>query len=239
LYGGDDPEQAQKLADRYGVELCDTEEEVIEKADAIAITYRKGSMHYAPAMKVLKAGKPLFNDKPFALGVQESLSLTDYARKNGLLLTGGTNLKGLPEIAELKSMIGSGSTVYISFAADRDSEYDGYWFYGIHSAELCVALCGENYLNVTAMPNGNALLTVVQYADKQCVIANSPGAHDLKIAVSHGGETLCKKVIMNYQSVGPKELVNMVKSGTLPRPLTHYEKSVELVERIIESCQKN
>ena len=239
LYGPDAPEHAEELSEMYGVTLCASEEELIEKADAVAITYRKGSMHYQPAMKVLKAGKPLFNDKPFAIGKKQCAKITEYARKNGLLLAGGSNLKGLKELEELKKSVISGSTVTISFAADVNSEYDGYWFYGIHSAELCIALCGENYTSVSSFQNGDAIVSVISYRDRQCIICNTPHSYDLRISVTNGEETVNKKLALLYQNVGPMELVKMVETGVIPRDFSHYERAVELVETIMNSYQKN
>ena len=239
VYGGDDPEQAKKLAEQYGVEICASEEELIEKSDVVAITYRKGSMHFEPAMKVLKAGKPLFNDKPFTVNMAQCLELTNYARENNLLLTGGSNLKGMGSLQALKAQVKPGSLVTISFAADCNSEYDGYWFYGMHSAEMCIALCGEEYTSVNSFKNGDAVVTIVTYADKQCVICNATTSHDIKIAITNGDETTYNFVALEYQSVGPQELVEMVNSGKLPRPLSHYEKSVELVSRMVEAQKAN
>lgn len=239
IYGGDAPEQAERLAELYGVELCTSEEAVIEKSDAVAITYRKGSMHYEPAMKVLKAGKPLFNDKPFTVNLEQCLELTRYARENKLLVTGGTNLKGMDGLQALKSQIKSGSLVTISFAADCDSEYDGYWFYGMHSAEMCIVLCGEDYTSVNSFKNGDAVVTVVSYGDKQCVICNTPHSHGIKIAITNDGKTICNHVALSYQDVGPQELIEMAQTGEMPWSLSHFEKSVELVSRIIEGYSAN
>lgn len=239
VYGGDDPEQAKKIAEKYGIEICASEEELIEKADAVAITYRKGSMHFEPAMKALQAKKPLFNDKPFAVSVEQCRALTDYAREHNLLLTGGSNLKGMPGLLALKEQIKPGSTVTISFAADCDSEYDGYWFYGIHSAEMCIALCGEDFTSVTSFKNGQSLVTVVSYADKQCIICNGTDSYAIKIAVTNEGKTTYQQIALDYHGVGPVELAEMAKSGKLPRPLSRYDKAVELVSRIIESYKAN
>ena len=239
VYGGDDPEQAKKLAEQYGVEICASEEELIEKADAVAITYRKGSAHFEPALKALKSKKPLFNDKPFAVSVEQCRQLTDLARENNLLLTGGSNLKGMPGLLAVKEQVKPGSTVTISFAADCTSEYDGYWFYGVHSAEMCIALCGEDYTSVTSFKNGTSIVTVVTYADKQCILCNGLDSYAIKIAVTNEGKTSYHQVALDYQAVGPLELAAMASSGQLPRPLSHYDKTVELVSCIIESYTAN
>lgn len=237
LYGGDDPEKAEKLAREYGVRLAESEEELIALSDAVAITYRSGSRHGSPAMKVLRAGKPLFNDKPFAVDLETAKEITAYAREHGIPVTGGSNLKGLPALAPVRESVTPGSLTVISFAADMESPYDGYWFYGIHSAELCLALCGYDFTGVKAFRNGDAAVAAVEYPDKRCLIVNSPSSHDLKIEVIRDGETKLFPVALDYQSVGPAEFVGMIETGKLPWELRHFEKAVELVEKIVRDLE--
>ncbi|MCL2772692.1 MAG: Gfo/Idh/MocA family oxidoreductase [Oscillospiraceae bacterium] len=77
IYGGDDPAECRKLCADYRLEECSSEEELIEKSDAVVITYRKGSIHYKPAINALKAGKPLFNDKPFVTDSREAKEIIE------------------------------------------------------------------------------------------------------------------------------------------------------------------
>ncbi len=235
LFGPDDPDRAAELAARFGARLCESEDELIARSDAVAVTYRAGSRHGGPAMKVLRAGKPLFNDKPFAADPAVCREITGYARAHGLPVTGGSSLKLLPELAELKTAVTAGSAVMISFAADADSEYDGYWFYGIHAAELCVELCGPDFTGVHAVRNGGSVSAVISYPDRLCLICTAPDAYDLKLSVTNGGRTLSCRPDLSYRSAGPAEFVEMVRTGRLPRELTFYEKAVELTDRVIRS----
>lgn len=234
LYGGDAPKHAEEMCAQYGMELCGSEEELIEKSDAVVITYRRGSEHFTPAMKVLKAGKPLFNDKPFTNSSEQTKALIDYAAEHNSLVCGGSNLKGLPGLPELKSLMGPGRTAVITFGADADSIYDGYWFYGIHSAELCITLCGENFSSVSSYRNGDSVITVVNYPDRNCVISTHPGNHDLHISIAGEGETVHRYLPLNYQDVGPGEFVRMAESKILPRPLSFYLAATRLTEEIIK-----
>ena len=236
LYGADNPEEAQKLCKEFNIILCDSEEEVIAKSDAVAVTYRKGSQHHEPVLGTIKAGKPIFNDKPFATTAKDAKEIVKLAKENGVLLTGGTNLKGLPELATIKETIHPGSTVVISFAADPQSPYDGYWFYGIHSAEICLALCGTDVISVNAIRNKSSVLSHVHYSDKQVILTTATQSDELVVTVTNGSETVCHNIPMNYQSVGPQEFVHMIKTGKAPWDYTHFEKAVELVSRIIESA---
>lgn len=238
IYGADDSEQAKRLCEEFNLTECSGEDEVIEKSDAVVITYRKGSAHYQAVIKAIKAGKPVFNDKPFVTNIKEAEEIIALAKERGVLLSGGSGLKSLPEIAEIKESITAGSTVLISYAADIASEYDGYWFYGIHAVELCVELCGLDFISVQAFNNNGVMITNVLYADKLCVIATAPQSGNLTISVSNpnNGNIICRTVPMNFHSVGPSELVNMVKTGNPPRDYAYYLKSVELMSRIIETA---
>jgi len=236
IYGGDDPAESKRLCEEFGITECANEEEVIEKSDAIVITYRKGSLHHKPAISAIKAGKPVFNDKPFATKLSEAARIAELAKKQNVLVTGGSSLKALPGLADIKKDITPGSVIVISFAADPASEYDGYWFYGIHAAELCLELCGLDFISVQSFNNNGVVITNVVYPDKTCLLVTAPQSNDLKISVSNAGKTICHAVSMNFQSIGPEEFVNMVKTGIEPRDCGFYVKAVELMEKIHETA---
>ena len=236
IYGADDPAECARLCADFGLTECASEEEVIAKSDAVAVTYRKGSEHYAPVMKALRAGKPVFNDKPFACDLRQAEEIAALAREKNVPLTGGTSLKGLPELPAIQESIGPDSTVVISFAADAASEYDGYWFYGMHAAELCVQLCGGDFQSVRAFENRGVVVSHVAYPDKLCMLVTAPQSGGLKISVINSGQTVCYDIPLNYQDVGPAEFVSMAETGQPPRAYSHYTKAVELVGRIIETA---
>ena len=236
IYGADDPAECARLCGEFGLEECASEEEVIAKSDAVVVTYRKGSEHYAPVMKAIRAGKPVFNDKPFAANLREAEEIAALARELDVPLTGGTNLKGLPELPAIKESIVPGSAVVISFAADPASEYDGYWFYGIHAAELCVQLCGEGFTQVRAFENRGVVVSHVNYPDRLCVLVTAPQSGELKISVTNGGGTVCHEIPLHYQDVGPGEFLEMARTGVAPRAYSHYTRAVELVDRVIATA---
>ena len=237
IYGADDPAEAARLCEEFSLEPCGSEAELIAKSDAVAVTYRKGSLHYAPVMAALRAGKPVFNDKPFACDLRQAQEITALAAELGVPLTGGTSLKGLPELPAIQQTIGPGSTVVISFAADPASQYDGYWFYGIHAAELCVLLCGQEFTQVQAFENRGVVMSHVNYPDRQCILVTAPQSGGLMISVTNGGKTTCYELPLNYQDAGPKEFLAMAQTGVPPRDYAHYTKAVELVGRIMETAK--
>lgn len=236
LYAADAPQVGEELARDYGLTLTDSEDAVIAACDAVVVTYRKGSLHAAPVLRALKAGKAVFNDKPFSTDVEKAAEIVAYAREHQLLVCGGSNLKGLPNIAAFKPQITPGATVVITFAADPNSEYDGYWFYGIHAAELCLTLCGTDYRDVAAFRTGDTVVATVRFDQVTCVLVTTPGIQDLHISINADGKNVAHNVEMAYQSVGPAELVTMLKTGQPPRDVGFYEAATRLLTDIIKAA---
>jgi len=237
IYGGDDTAACDRLCATYNLTCCDSEEAVIAACDALVITYRKGDQHYAPSMKVLKAGKPLFNDKPFTTDYAQAQEIVNYAKENNILLCGGSSTKDLADLSKVKEKITKGSTVVISHSADPDSIYNGFWFYGIHCAETCLKLLGCDFKAVTAFRNGNGVTTSVAYEDKHCVIVNSPDATKLVVSIinADGAETIY--VTMDYQSIGPDQFVKMLATGEPPYEYGFYAKAVDLMSQIMKAAE--
>lgn len=236
LYAGDAPETGKELAREFGIALVNDEDQVIHACDAVVVTYRKGSLHAAPVLRALKAGKAVFNDKPFSTDPKKAKEIVDYAREHNALLCGGSNLKGVPGVVALKDKVKKGSTVVIAFAADPESEYDGYWFYGIHAAELCLTLCGTEYRDVASFRTGNTVVSTVRFDESTCVLVTDPAMKKLHIALRAGEECIAQDIAMTYESVGPAELTNMLDTGTLPREVGFYEASTRLLSDIIRSA---
>jgi len=236
VYGADSPEACAKLREKYELAECASEEEIINICDAFVITYRKGSLHHQAAMKALKAGKPIFNDKPFTTDVGQAEEIIEYAKKNNLLLCGGSTIKSSAALADFGKRIKPGSTVVISYSADPESVYDGFWFYGIHSVESCVCLFGPDYKSVSAFRNGNSVVASVNYGDKRCVIINSPDAKGLNVAIMDGDSSESMPVKSDTGNVAAVQFVEMLKTGKPPVDYSFYVSATKLMAAIVASA---
>ncbi len=236
IHAGDAPDTGAELANEFGLTLVSSEDAVIAACDAVVVTYRKGSLHAEPVLRALKAGKAVFNDKPFSTDPDKAQEIAEYAQANGSLICGGSNLKGVPGITALKDSIQKGATVVISFSADPESTYDGYWFYGIHAAELCLTLCGTDYRDVASYRTGNTVVSTVRFDDKTCVLVTDPDIKQLHVALRAGDMCIAQEIAMTYESVGPAELVGMLDSGKLPRAPGFYAAASRLLKDIITAA---
>jgi len=236
VYGDDSAEAAEKLAAEFGLTICATEEELLAACDAVVITYRCGSRHYEPAMRALKAGKAVFNDKPFAATAEQAKALGDYAAANGLLLTGGSSWKSVPAVLNLRKELVPGSTAVISYGADVASPYDGFTFYGIHSVELCLSLFGTDYKSVSAVNHHGAVVATVVYETGQCVIMTRPDVYDLQLLhVTPGQSTVCDMSDMGG-NICPEEFAKMLETNKAPHPYGSFAESITLLTEIMDKA---
>lgn len=239
IYGGDDPEKCMTLCEEFGIsQNCGSEQEVIDSCDAVMITYRRGSMHAAPAIAALRAGKPVFIDKPFTCDVTEAQRIVDIARETGTPFCGGSTLKNLPVIDEIRRVITPGCTVSIDYNADPESPFGGFYFYGAHAAELCLILCGEDYSEVHSRRAGQEIVTAVTYPDKQCVLITSPIKEDLDIRVSGARVQDFKVTIDEAYRYKAEVFVQMCRDGKLTRDPAYYVKTVSFMDEIVKSYTK-
>ena len=68
------------LTEKYGVKLYDSVEEMVKHVDAVFIESVDGRPHLAQAIPVIKAGKPLFIDKPMAGSLKDALEIFRLAK---------------------------------------------------------------------------------------------------------------------------------------------------------------
>src|SRR5215208_5704093 len=68
------------LAEKYNVEIVPTIEELCAKVDAVLIESVDGRPHLTQARPVIKAGKPLFIDKPVAGSLRDAIEIYKLAK---------------------------------------------------------------------------------------------------------------------------------------------------------------
>ena len=233
IYGEDDPVKCEAVLREFGIaHRCGSEAEVIERSDAVMITYRRGDAHAAPAIAALEAGKPAFVDKPFTADLAQAEAVVAAARRTGTPFCGGSTLKAMPLIGELRGKVRPGAVVTIDYNADPESPYGGFFYYSPHAVELAMALCGRQPLEVAATRTGGTVITNLLYPHCQCVLVTSPIKEKLDIRITTNlVEDFPIDDSMGYR-YGAEEFVEMVASGRAARDYDFYLDSVRLTERI-------
>jgi len=134
-----------------GIEIVDSISKLVEKVDVVLLESVDGRIHLQEAIPVIKAGKPLFIDKPAAGSLADGIAIYDLAKKHNVPCFSSSSVRFSPGIRELLkneqlgTIVGAvtwGSCTYQEGTPDM-------FFYGIHGIEPLYALMGTGCETVT------------------------------------------------------------------------------------------
>jgi predicted dehydrogenase len=132
-------EAVQKL----GVEIVDGIGPLIERVDAVLLETNDGGPHLEQAAAVLRAGKPLFIDKPVAATLADTVAIYRLAAERKVPLFSSSSLRfGGGTLAVRNGSIGevTGCDTF-SPCSLEPSHVDLFW-YGIHGCESLFTVMG-------------------------------------------------------------------------------------------------
>ena len=140
----------KQLREDYGVEIVDTIEELCRKVDGVLLESVDGRPHLKQAIPVIKAGKPLFVDKPMAGNLADVIEIFRRSEENNVPCWSSSSLRYSPAIVELKENKTAGEVLGCdTFGPCSLEEHhpDLYW-YGVHAAEMLFTIMGPGCRNV-------------------------------------------------------------------------------------------
>lgn len=241
---GPDPDSPQKIVEEAGAEfVAATPEDFFGKVDAMMVTCRKGSLHADYAMPFIKKGIPVFIDKPFTSDVAQANALVEAAKASGAKLSGGSGCKLAYDVeilqTQVKALAASGDLVSaaMNFAADTDSEYDGFFFYSPHLTEMMLTVFGSDVKAVQAFENSGSRTVVWRYAgfDVTAHYTKDVGQSTAVLFSKKGNVVRHIDLSMIYA----RELdgfVNMLRSGEMAHCYSSLVRPVEVITAINESA---
>ena len=139
-----------------------------DAADCVVNTARHGDNHYEYSLPYLRAGIPMFIDKPFAMTTERAGEMVEAAKAGHANLCGGSCLKFAPELAALKRTMDAGelgNVLSASFAApvNMSNPYGGFFFYAQHLVQMMTTVFGNHVQSVSARARDNAVTAIVTY----------------------------------------------------------------------------
>ena len=167
--GGMYEDANKKLQEKYGVEIINEPENMLGKVDAAMITCRDGKYHAGYAEKFIRAGIPVFVDKPFTVNGDEAVALIELATEKKVPIVGGSSLKSAYDVLFLENTVNlnkkdvKGGTLIAPVS--MNNEYSGFYFYSSHLAEMCLRVFGYDPKAVTARLCNNNVVAMVEYED--------------------------------------------------------------------------
>jgi myo-inositol 2-dehydrogenase/D-chiro-inositol 1-dehydrogenase len=98
------PEKAERTAKSIGGKVCGSREELFENCDAILVC-TPNKTHVEIATHAVEAGKHVFCEKPFAIGIDNAKKLLETANGSSKVFQVGHNRRFAPVYARLKELI--------------------------------------------------------------------------------------------------------------------------------------
>ncbi|MEK6239537.1 MAG: Gfo/Idh/MocA family oxidoreductase [Planctomycetales bacterium] len=134
----------ETLRDQYKLEIVDSVEALVAKVDVVLLESVDGRPHLEQVRPVLKAGKPVFIDKPFAGSLADAVEIFDLVKKHDVPCFSSSSLRFSPGILgmrndpEVGDVLGCAAFSPCSLEAHHP---DLFW-YGVHGVETLFTIMG-------------------------------------------------------------------------------------------------
>jgi hypothetical protein len=155
---------AEELSSKYGVEIVPSIAALLPKVDAILLESVDGRKHLPQFKELLKAGKPIFIDKPLASTLADAREIARLARQNNVRWFSASSLRFSRGIPALKQPDLRGAVVWGPGPAEKTHQLDLSW-YGIHSVEILYTFLGRGCVEVTRVTGANGDTVVGKWSD--------------------------------------------------------------------------
>jgi predicted dehydrogenase len=207
-------EEVQKKS----VEIVDSIDSLLQRVDVVFLETNDGRPHLEQALPVLKAGKPVFVDKPIAGSLTDAVAIFEAARKYGTPVFSSSSLRFTEGAQAIRGgAIGDvlGCDAY-SPCPMEPTHPDLYW-YGIHGVETLFTVMGPGCESVVRVNSEGADVVVGRWSDGR--LGTFRGLRSGKSG--YGGTAFGSKGV---QQIGPYggyapmlvEIVKFFRSGQPP-----------------------
>jgi hypothetical protein len=170
---GETDELARKAAKEGSIpNIAKKQQDMLGKIDAIIVDHRHAKYHLKAALPFIKAGLPVFVDKPFCYRVSEGINFLKMAQQNKAPVTSFSILPEQTSFKRFLRKIPSANdilTATIYGPCDVRSKYGGIFFYGIHHIQLAVKAFGYNITKVQIVSGKNVTIGHLLYSDGKVV----------------------------------------------------------------------
>ena len=133
-----------------GVEIVDSIDALIKRVDCVLLETNDGRPHLEQALPVIKAGKPLFIDKPVAGSLKDAVAIYAAAEKAGVPMFSSSSLRyGKATQAARGGALGKITHCETHSPASLESTHPDLFWYGIHGCESLFTVMGTGCVSVT------------------------------------------------------------------------------------------
>lgn len=210
-----------QLRDEFGLEIVDSIEELCGKVDGVLLESVDGRPHLEQVKPVIRAGKPVFIDKPVAGNLADALEIFRLAKVNNVPCWSSSSLRFAPGIIGMRNDEEVGEVRgcdAFSPCSIEPHHPDLYW-YGVHGVEILFTIMGTGCESVQRVQTDGYEFVVGRWKDGR--IGTYRGLKSGK--KDYGAMVFGSKGIArsgSYEGYGHlvEEIVKFFKTGAIPLP---------------------
>ena len=133
-----------------GVEIVDSIPKLLEKVDVVLLESVDGRIHLQEAIPVIKAGKPLFIDKPVAGSLRDAVEIYKLAREAKVPVFTSSSYRYYESLVTVqKANVGDIRAVISWGPAHLEPHHPDLFWYGIHPTEALFTILGPGCESVS------------------------------------------------------------------------------------------
>lgn len=239
-------EYTKTLKDKHGVKIVDTIEELCQQVDVIMLESVDGRPHLEQVKPVIKAGKPVFIDKPMAGSLRDVLEIFKLARESKVPVFSASSLRyGKDTQAVRNGSIGKVLSAELSSPCSLEPHHPDLFWYGIHGVEPLFTVMGTGCESVKrgTTADGRIEVTGTWQGGRTGVYRETIRGKDSKskpyggIAKGEKGEAPAG----SYDGYAPlvAEAIKFFQTGVSPIPVEETIEIFAFMEAADESKRQN
>lgn len=235
------PKFTENLRTRYGIAMLASPRAVAEATDAVLLTSVDGRVHLAQYAAIADLRKPTFIDKPLATTTQEARAIAALAARHRAPLFTGSSLRFASDLQAALAEGEAGAIFGADFAGPMALQptQPGYFWYGLHTAEMVFATLGGGCESVRAFTTENHDIAVGRWRDGRWGIVRGNrcgnGLFSGTVHRERGSRWVSSAVgIPSYQQLA-SAVVAFFRGGPAPVDLSESLEIVRFLEAANES----
>jgi predicted dehydrogenase len=160
------PEYTERVR-QMGVEIVDSIRKLLKKVDAVLLETNDGRPHLEQAREVMRAGKPLFIDKPLAASLADAVTIYKEAKEKNVAVFSASSLRYLKnaQVVRYDNKIGKVVGADTFSPASLEPHHPDFFWYGIHGVEILYTVMGTGCDTVTRFRTDDTDFVVGKWKD--------------------------------------------------------------------------
>ncbi|MBR6671703.1 MAG: Gfo/Idh/MocA family oxidoreductase [Alistipes sp.] len=211
------PDYIEKVK-AHGVKIVDSIDELLKEVDCVLLETNDGNPHLEQAIKVFRAGKPCFIDKPLGATLADAIAIYAMADKYGATFFSSSALRFTPANQQLRRGE-AGEIIGADCYSPHSPEptHPDFGFYGIHGVETLYTILGTGCNSVSRVSTEQGDVVTGAWKDGRIgtfrAIVKGPHiyggtAYTTKQAIAAGGYVGYKPLL--------QEILNYFRTGKVP-----------------------